>query len=594
MTASTETTNARIRQLKNGKTNEIDDRNLLSVDITTSVRTLYEFGNAGLKPADQSKDTLDGTLRRYVSIVESALKKTGPDFKTPDGLEDTFQAVFLQDSEIQRAVSEILLDVTRQSRLYRFCAVYVPINMDTWIRENLNTPKKTRDTIPFTVASPFDGQYIVEREEGEINFSLYFVPDDEKVLDTHNIVIYECNPRFIRRDTHQSHSTLDMYTYGSRKTETTSISLWSPYWEFIEGRDSFAMATENEKLVDKHRSNYVDYVTPPIPKDLDMNEMTEQQILARGALAVNHVNPTVQANQQNHDVSYGQFMEHIFQKGIQQGFDSAAVPSNPTQNSRMYKRESRIQRLRAGETINRNPHAPLIRDSVELRKQYEMNLGVEVGVPYSHYRMSEKGAYRKDDNLAETEMFAATISNLQEEMESIFYLLYQHTLGIIDETMLDAYRTWERNIAFRPEDIDTLKQIGIGTGEVSDSDVVTVNETGSDRNRASYLVSEISQLTPFDIAMFSYMNSIDVPAENQRHLVSITFLPPQQSATTNLTDYISVYNAGILQEEMIQAIRSRLNIPHAEEEEVVATDPNPRPVKRTRKTKKPVNDRDET
>lgn len=592
VTASTETTNVRIRQLKNGETNTNDDSGRLSVDITESIRKLYQFGNSSIKPTGSSKDTLDGTFRRFISIIENATKKTGPSFETPDGLEDTFQAVFLQDSEIQKGVTEILQEITRQSRLYQFCAIYVPLDMSAWIRENLNEPKKTRDALPYAIASPFDGRYIVEREEGHVNFSIYFVPDDEKVLDTHMIMMYECNPRFLYNETGRSSSTIDTGTHGSSMGSAGVISVWSPYWEFIEGRKEFIAATANEKRADKHRSVYVDYVMPPIPKELNMSEMTEQQIINRAAASMDHANPN---NQQNPDLTYNQFIGHVYKMGIDAGFTNAAVPTDTTQDPDKYKRDARIQRLRPGETVNRNPHALLVRSSAELRKQYEMDIGLELNVPYSFYRMSEKGAYRKDDNVAEATMFATTVTNLQDEMKSIFYLLYQHTFGIIDDTMLDAYRKWERNIAFRPEDIEILKEIGIGDGGISESAVDLVNEPGLDRSRASYLVSEISQLTPFDIAMFSYMNSIDIPEESQRHFVNISFLPAPESSTDKLTDLIAVYNAGILQDEIKQAIRSRLNIPEAEDgEDNAAGDPNPRPTKRARKTKKPDNDNDKT
>lgn len=588
VTAATEAVNVRIRELKDGTQNSVRrNDNRTSVDITKSVRQLYQFGNSGVNWCDDDKGKIDGTFRRLVSIIESATEKTGPSFETPEGLEHTFQAVFLQDSEIQRIVVEILEEVTRQTRLYRFCAIYVPISMENWLRDNLNEPKKTRSVIPFVVANPFEGQYIVEKEDGDPTFSIYFVPEDEKVLDTHMVAIYECNPRFIYRDAHRDRIFSDKGSAGS----SDEISLWSPYWEFIQRRDEFTKANENEKLADMHRSTYVDYVTPPIPKDLDYAEMTEQQILQRGALAVHNGNPGMQANARNlpgmgaPELSFDDFMSHVYGSGVNRGYEIGAGSVNSKQSADNYNRESRIRRLQPGETVNRNPHVALLRDPRALKKEYELDLSAEMNVPISRYRMAEKGSYRKDDNMAEGEMFSGTIASQQREMSAIFYFLYQHTLGIIDDKLLNEYRSWERKIAFSSEDIDLLKEIGIGTGGIGESDVALISDkTGSALSRASFLVSEISQLTPFDIAMFSYMNSIEVPQEEQRHLVTVEFLPPPETATTSLKDYIDVYNSGILQEEMIQAIRSRLNLPEPEGNEEKVVDPNPRPSKRARTT----------
>lgn len=601
VTVSTEAVNVRIRELKEGNLPSTGSKNRITADITSSVRTLYSFGNAGLDSGLGGNHKSDGSFRRLVSIIENANRKTGPSFETPEGLEDTFQAVFLQDSEIQKASTEVIEEITRQSRLYRFCAIYVPIDMDAWLRDNLNNPKKTRDAIPYAVADPFDGQYIVEREEGSVTYSVYFVPDDDEVLDSYNIIMYECNPRFILNESGRSTIGTGRSIAGPLGGNGTQIHLWSPYWEFIGRRDDFSEAQNNEKLVDKHRSIYVDYVMPPIPKDLNLNEMTEQQILARAAGAVGHPNPNVQANDPGssgsgpQDITYDTFLVHMYKSGFHSGYNTAAVPTNAEQSHGTYKRDARIERLRPGETVNRNPHVPLLRDPRELRKQYEMDLCAEMNVPYSRYRMSEKGSYRKDDNAAESEMFATTILNLQEEMRSIFYTLYQHTFGIIDGEMLKAYRKWERNIAFGPDDLEILKRIVIGNGQISDSDADIVSDSGSDLDRAAYLVSEISQLTPFDIAMFSYMNSVDVPEEDRRHLVTISFLPPSESGTTELSDYINVYKAGILQEEMVQAIRSRLNLPEPEDgEEIRNADPNPRPTKRTRTSERKPKEDDDT
>lgn len=597
---ATQSVNVRIRELKEGRTSGVESDNRLSIDITESVQELYDFGNSVAGHQKSRRSVVDGTYRRLLSILESATAKTGPSFEAPKGLGTTFQAVFLQDTEIQRAVSEILVEISRQTRLYQFCAIYVPIDMEDWLRTNLNNPKKTNDALPFVVVNPHEGRYIVERDEGEVNYTIYFIPDDEKVLDTHMIAIYECNPHFSSQQTHGGHSTSRDITSRSTAASNDQIALWSPYWEFLQRRNEFFEAQENERLADKHRSTYVDYIIPPVPKELDMGEMTEGQLFARAGMAVNNINPNMQANEPGvfgtnaSELTYDQYVGKVYQIGMSAGYNNAAVPVNTNQNPNDYKRESRIQRLRPGETVNRNPHAVLLRNSFELKKRYEMDLCAEMKVPYSYYRMSEKGSYHKDDNRAEAEMFAGAIMGLQKEMVSIFYFLYQHTLGILDDELLSAYRKWERNIAFSSEDVELLKKISIGSGDIEESDLMLIGDkSGPDLSRAAFLVSEISQLTPFDVAMFSYMNSIDVPEEDQRYLVTINFLPPPEVGTTNLKDYIDVYNAGILQEEMIQAIRSRLNLPEPEDENGVVGDPNPRPSKRLRAGSNADDDQDQ-
>jgi hypothetical protein len=565
--------NARILELKNG-TKKDDDDGRMSVDITSDVRKLYSFANT------------DTIFRHLMRAIQSEVWKNGPYFEVPPGLEQSFQSVLLQDSEIQRYVSEILFEGRVHISVYGFCFFYIVKNMETWIRDNMNNPQLARNSLPFAIVNPTEGEYYVEKHKGSINYSLYFVPTDEDVLNTYSIMLYEESPSFDVMDTVKV-DTPSITLHKTHGAKTESLKLNSPFWDMIKKKQAIDEATDNTRLADKHRVNYIDYVTPPLPKELAMSEMTEQQIILNGALAVNNTQTGVRANERGvtnrGNMTYSQFTTEAFKLGVLRGYQYGTPTAARAQDPSQYKRSDRVYPLKPGETVNRNPHANLIINTRELEDDYAKNLCAETGVPYSRYRPFEKGSYRKDDNTGESETMTATILDAQERMTSIFFMLYEHTLGVIDDSMLTSYRTWEKNIAFQNNDLETLRSLGGGNPQklVEESTM-----SGDMSERASYLIREISQLTPFDIAMFGHMNDVEMPNGEYRHLVSMTFSPISSATMATIPDYLSIYKEGILQPEIIQALRNRLHLPDEEDETATtAVGDSERPTKRRRTTK---------